>query len=135
MFWHGALSIAALAGGLALTGCASGPPPGEPISGEAYISAWRGNTSVGRTRDGANFWTYLTPETEQRGVANYLGRETRYAGRIRASANMMCSQSPQLRGGEERCFEIWRDGDTFRSYFNGELWTTATFAPGNPRGL
>jgi hypothetical protein len=128
-------SVMALGGCLTLANCASGPPPGEPISGEAYISAWRGNTSVGRTRDGANFWTYLTPAMEQRGAANYLGRETRYVGQIRVSGNTFCSQSPQLRGGEERCFEIRRDGDTFRTYFNGELWTTATFSPGNPRGL
>lgn len=128
-------SVMALAGCLTLANCASGPPLGEPISGEAFISAWRGNTSVGRTRDGANFWTYLTPGMEQRGVANYLGRETSYVGQIRASGNTFCSQSAQLRGGEERCFEIRRDGDTYRAYFNGELWTTTTFSPGNPRGL
>lgn len=129
-----ALAIA-VAGCLVLAGCASGPPPGEPMSGDAYLAAWRGNTSVGRTRDGANFWTYLSLGTEYRGVANYLGRETHYAGQVRTSENMICTQSPQLRGGEERCFEIRREGDTFRTYWDGELWTTATLAPATRAGF
>ena len=49
--------------------------------------------------------------------------------------NGFCSRSAQLRGGEERCFEVRRDGETLRSYWNGQLWTTMTIRPGNPAGL
>ena len=116
-------------------GCAY-TPPGERMTGEAFIALVRGNTMDGRFDNGTIARTFVTPELEQRGLARPSnGAETRYAGRIRAAEHGFCSQSPQLRGGEERCFEVWRDGATLRSVWNGTPWTTMRIEPGNPYGL
>jgi hypothetical protein len=120
---------------LGLAHCA-GPPTGERLTGEAFIALVRGNTMDGRGQDGGAFRTYVTPDLEQRGAAQLPnGTQWRYGGTIRATDNGFCSQSPQLRGGQERCFEVWRDGTTFRTYWNGAPWTTMTIRPGNPHAL
>ncbi|MBW6401858.1 hypothetical protein KPL78_28685 [Roseomonas sp. HJA6] len=82
------------------------------------------------------FRTYVTPELAQRGSVRPLGgAELRFSGTIRAAEYGFCSVSPQLRNGQERCFEVWRDGTTLRTYWNGTAWTTMTIQPGNPHGL
>lgn len=128
--------VAGLAYSLILAGCATTPPPGERMTGAAFIELVRGNTMESRSNDGWVARTYATPDLEQRGSARQPnGTETRYVGRIRAAEFGFCSQSPQLRGGAERCFDVWRDGTTLRAYWNGSLWTTMTVQPGNPFSL
>ena len=126
-------SIASALASLLIAGCAATPPSGERMSGEAFIALARGNTMDGRGADGSVFRTYVTPELAQRGSARPPGgAERRYSGTIRAAEHGFCSQSPDLRGGQERCFDVWRDGTTLRAYWNGSVWTTMTIQPGNP---
>jgi hypothetical protein len=128
--------IAAGLASLGLAGCAVAPPTGERMSGEAFMALARGNTMDGRGHDGALFRTHVTPDLAQRGSVRPLGgAELRYSGTIRAAEHGFCSVSPELRNGQERCFEVWRDGTTFRTYWNGAPWTTMTIQPGNPHAL
>ena len=117
---------------LLLAACAT-TPVGERVTGEALMDLVRGNTMEGQGAEGFAFRTYVAPDLEQRGSARAPnGTETRFAGTIRPDAHGFCSQSPALRGGQERCFEVWREGTTLRTYWNGALWTTMTIRQGNP---
>jgi hypothetical protein len=121
---------------LGLAACAVAPPAGERMSGEAFLALARGNTMEGRGQDGAVFRTYLAPDLAQRGSVRPLGgAPLRYVGTIRVAEHGFCSVSPELRNGQERCFEVWRDGTTFTTYWNGAPWTTMTIRPGNPHAL
>lgn len=121
---------------LLAAGCALPPPSGERMSGDAFIAAVRGNTMDGRDQSGASFRTYVTPDLQQRGAARAPnGTERRYVGVIRPAEHGFCSQSPELRNGAERCFEVWRDGATYRTMWSGAVWTTMRIEPGNPFGL
>jgi len=116
--------------------CALPSPPGERMTGEAFMAAARGNTMDGHGEGGAVFQTYVAPDLQQRGTALVPGApETRFSGVIRAADHGFCSQSPQLRNGAERCFEVWREGATYRTVWNGRVWTTMVIRPGNPFGL
>jgi hypothetical protein len=136
---EGSVDMRMIASGLVslgLAGCAAALPVGERMSGEAFMALARGNTMEGRGQDGAEFRTYVTPELVQRGSVRPLGgARMRFAGTIRATEYGICSASPELRNGQERCFEVWRDGTTFRTYWNGAPWTTMTIQPGNPHAL
>ncbi len=118
-----------------VAGCAAAAPQGEPVAPEAYISAIRGNTQVGRSPGGANWRIYIADDLSRRGVVHLPTRSFPITGRVAARANGVCSSSPELRNGEERCYQIFRSGNTYQSVFEGTVDGTLQIVSGNPYGL
>lgn len=120
----------------ALVGCATATPQGEAVAPEAYIEAIRGNTQVGTsTEGGANWRLYVAQDLTRRGVVFLPNGRRTITGYVVARQAGVCSASPELRNGEERCVQNFRNGDTYQSVYQGRIDSTFRIEPGNPFGL
>ena len=118
-----------------VAGCAAATPQGQPIAPDAYIAAIRGNTQVGSSTAGGNWRIYVAEDLTRRGVVFTPNRQFTITGQVAARANGVCSSSPELRNGEERCYQMFRDGDTYESVYNGAVDSRFRIVPGNAYGL
>lgn len=118
-----------------IVGCAAMTPQGQPIAPETLFAAIRGNTQVGSSTAGGNWRIHVAEDLTRRGVVFTPNRQFTITGQVAATENGVCSSSPELRNGEVRCYQIFRDGDVYQSVYNGSVDSTFRIVAGNSYGL
>lgn len=109
--------------------------PGEAVAAERFIELVRGNSMMGSTANGQAYTVHVAQDLTQRlRVGSGINMQTDQ-GRISAENGEICSRWTFIRGGAPACGAMRREGDTFRQYMNGRLWSTFTIRPGNPENL
>ena len=123
--------LMAVIGLCALAACA-GPPPGEKLSAAQLGREVPGHSAIGRGDAIGDFAVYNEPN----GSFRFKDEDVSDVGSYRITPDgQLCMKFDKAFNGNEYCYAVYKEGDTFRSVLNGQVTTTYTMAPGNPRNL
>ncbi len=90
----------------------------EPVTPEQIKAQWVGVTLAGQTAQGGFAQLHLAAD----GSAWVRAGNMYDTGRWRLSDTGYCTTWRRLRGGEESCFTVQREGERYRIYFaDGKL--------------
>ena len=137
--------LAGVAMGFLLLGIAGCQTTGQPVNkgtsltGNEITEIFSGNTLEGKNhKHGRQFRQYCRPDGALSSTSDDYGRRPDSDnGKWSVEGNLRCTQFNKWGEGKKWCKEVYRDGDTFRTFSkdSGKLSETFSVKPGNPYNL
>ena len=101
----------------------------ERMTAEEIKEAFTGNTLIGND-DFGEYTIYFPKYKTVRTI--YEGKKYKGSWKVKSKKNLYCRK---YKGGNNKCFDMYRKGDEVIWYYKDELSDMSTLYQGNPEGI